>query len=686
MYNIVLAGNPNVGKSSIFNILTGLNHHTGNWAGKTINNTYGHFTYDNEVYRLYDIPGTYSLNAQSEDERIAKKSILFQEKDLTIVVTDASSLEKNLNLVLQILEVNKNIILVLNMIDEIDKKNIKINIKELENILKIPVIATSTRKKYGIDNLKKVIKEKTHNEININHSLIKYEIIEEYISLLTPLINNKINNHLLSRFLSIKILENDIKTIEEANNYFNINLIDDNILKVILSIKKKLIKLNIDYRQITEENIKLRINKANEIYLSVVSKKDDIDYKTLKIDKIITSKKYGILIMFSMLLVIFWITLFGANYISDIVSLILLKIQNLLLIFLNFINAPSIITNVLMNGVYKTLSWVVSVMLPPMAIFFPLFAILEDLGYLPRVAFNLDNFFKKASSHGKQALTMMMGFGCNACGVMGARIIDSPKEKLIAIITNNFVPCNGRFPGLIAVISMFLIGSFIGVTKSLLATIILVLFILFGIYITLLTSKFLSRTILKGIPSTFTLELPPYRKPDFKRIIIRSILDKTLKVLLRAVICSIPAGIIIWLMANLSINNNTLLELTASFLNSFGNIIGLDGYIILAFILGLPANEIVIPIIIMSYMASDVILDITNLTNLKTLLIDNGWTIITAINFIILSLFHYPCATTLLTIKKETNSFKWTFLSFVIPTIIGIVICFIFTATARLFI
>ena len=332
---------------------------------------------------------------------------------------------------------------------------------------------------------------------------------------------------------------------------------------------------------------------------------------------------------------------------------------------------------------YRTLAWVVSVMLPPMAIFFPLFSLLEDFGYLPRIAFNLDNFFKKACAHGKQALTMCMGFGCNAAGVVGCRIIDSPRERLIAIITNVFVPCNGRFPTLITTISIFFAGYFSLPFRSLASAFILIIIIVLSVIMTLLLSKILSKTILKGLPSSFTLELPPYRKPQIRKVITRSLFDRTIFVLGRAIIVAAPAGLIIWSMANIYFNDISLLSHCASFLNPLAQLIGLDGYILMAFILGFPANEIVIPIIIMSYMSTGSIMQLDNLYQLSLLLNNNGWTWLTAVCFIVFTLMHWPCGTTFLTIKKETQSMKWTIVSFLVPTLTGVIICFIITTIVR---
>ena len=390
--------------------------------------------------------------------------------------------------------------------------------------------------------------------------------------------------------------------------------------------------------------------------------------------------------MIAMLGVILWITIVGANYPSDVLSTFLFWIEDQLHILFSNINAPSWLDSMLISGVYRTLAWVVSVMLPPMAIFFPLFTLLEDSGYLPRVAFNMDKFFKKACAHGKQSLTMCMGFGCNACGVIGCRIIDSPRERLIAILTNNFVPCNGRFPTLIAIITMFFTGLMVSPFQSVLSALILTSIIIFGIVLTLLISKLLSKTLLKGIPSSFALELPPYRRPQIGHVIIRSIFDRTLFVLARAVVVAAPAGLIIWLMSNIIIGDASLFNHCSNFLDPFAKLIGLDGVILLAFILGFPANEIVIPIIIMSYLSTGSILEFDNLESLKTLLVNNGWTYITAICTMLFSLIHFPCATTILTIKKETKSIKWTFAAFLIPTICGIIVCFIVANLLRLFV
>lgn len=393
-----------------------------------------------------------------------------------------------------------------------------------------------------------------------------------------------------------------------------------------------------------------------------------------KIDDVITSRLFGYPLMLVLLGVVFWISIEGAEIPSEFLGKLLFSLGDRISdVFVAF-NAPDWLHSILILGVYRTLAWVIAVMLPPMAIFFPLFTLLEDLGYLPRVAFNLDNLFRKAGAHGKQALTMCMGFGCNAAGVIACRIIDAPRERLIATITNTFVPCNGRFGLLIAMSTIFIAATVATPYTSIVATISVVSVILIGIMTTLIVSKLLSKTILKGIPSSFTLELPPYRKPQLGKVLVRSLLDRTLFVLGRAILVAAPAGLIIWIFANITIGDASILNHSAAFLDPFARLMGLDGFILMAFILGLPANEIVLPIVIMSYMAKGVMLELDSLEALRTLLVTNGWTWLTGINFMLFSLLHFPCGTVLLTIKKETQSNKWTWLSFAIPTGVAIIV------------
>lgn len=587
---IALAGNPNVGKSTVFNALTGMRQHTGNWPGKTVSNAVGHMRYKDTVFEFIDLPGAYSLDSRSPDEAVTGEYIRSGKADIILIVADATCLQRNLLLIRDILTVTGNVILCLNLMDEAEKKGIETDTEKLQDLLMIPVVSTAARSKKGL-------------------------------------------SHLIETLYTFSPGKTDPMLPVD----FDPELI---------------------YRQ------------------CVTCKKTQPHSLDRKIDRIVTSKALGFPIMLILLLLIFWITMIGANYPSSALSSMFGFFDEKLRYVLDAANAPDMLTSVLMDGLYTTVTWVISVMLPPMAIFFPLFTLLEDFGYFPRVAFNLDNAFRKCGAHGKQSLTMCMGFGCNACGVTGCRIIESPRERLIAVLTNCFVPCNGRFPTLIAIILIFFVSgnAAFGTLK---AGIILTLFILLGVAVTLLTSKMLSVTVLKGLPSSFVMELPSYRIPRFMDVIIRSVLDRTAFVLGRAVIVAAPFGIIIWILANINISGVSILDRCTDFLDPFGQAIGVDGVIVMAFILGFPANEIVIPVMLMCYMSSGMLTDYSSLAQLHEILSECGWTFQTALSVVILCLFHFPCGTTCLTIKKETGSMKWTVLAFLLPTAIGISLCLI---------
>lgn len=615
-FEIALAGNPNVGKSTVFNALTGLKQHTGNWTGKTVENAVGYYKNNSKSIKVVDLPGIYSLYPQTDEEIVANEYLQRKKAFCVIAVVDATNLERNLSLVLQILNIVDKVIVCLNLCDEAKKKGIKIDADELSLQLGVPVIQTSATKNVGINNLMDTV---------------------------------------------IKLKEGNIKT-------YKVHSISDTYS---CDYEKYISNLYIKSKEICDKCVYTPYNSID---------------KTTKIDRIMTSKIFAIPIMLLLLSIIFWITIVGANYISDALSLLFDFLKNQLCILLNHFNTNAIISDFLINGIYTTLSWVVAVMLPPMAIFFPIFSLLEDSGFLPRIAFNLDSAFCRVGGHGKQALTMAMGFGCNACGVMGCRIIDCEKEKNIAILTNSFIPCNGRLPTLIAISSIFIANSALIFIDSIITTIVLMLLIILSVVVTFLTSKLLSTIIFKEQNSTFALELPPYRKPRIFKTIIYSIKDRAWFVLLRAVSVAIPCGAVIWLMANITIDNITLLEHCTAFFDPFGKLLGLDGVIIMAFILGLPANEIVIPIILMSYTKDTMLTDYTSLEHLSTLLTANGWNLITAICFLILCIFHFPCSTSMLTIYKETKSIKLSALAFVIPTIIGILLCFLINLVSLMFV
>ena len=710
-YTVALAGNPNVGKSTIFNSLTGMHQHTGNWTGKTVANAEGEAIINDKKFTFVDIPGTYSIMSNSEEEEIARDYICFGNPDATVIVVDSTCLERNLNLVFQIMEITENIIVCVNLLDEAEKKKIKVDLKKLEKLLGVPVIGTVARDKNTLENLKNTIYKVCEGEIHPCANGVKYEQeIEKNLDKLVEKLNSDVTlyetsekrnvsenletsekgkitivdeekriSKKLYRWIAIKLIDGEEKILNSIQENLEIDLEKQEIQQTVIEVKE-----NLKNKKITSKNFKDKIvadiMKKAEKTTEEVCTFENKNYRErdLKIDKILTSKTFGIPIMILFLGIIFWITIVGANYPSELLFNVFNWFQDKLVYFAEYIHCPIWISDMLINGVYKTLTWIIAVMLPPMAIFFPLFTILEDLGYLPRIAFNMDGFFKKACCSGKQMITMCMGFGCNACGVTGCRIIDSPRERIIAILTNNFVPCNGRFPFLITIATIFIAGAFAGgngLLASVLSTLAVIIVIIFGIFLTLVISKILSKTILKGMPSSMVLELPPYRKPQFGKILVRSIFDRTLFVLGRAISVAAPAGLVIWLLANIGINGESLLTIVANFLNPFARLMGLDGYILTAFILGIPANEIVLPIILMCYLKGGTLVNIEDTVQIGQILIQNGWTMLTAMNVMLFTIFHFPCATTLLTVKKETGSWKWTLISFVIPTVCGIALC-----------
>ncbi|NLP16659.1 MAG: ferrous iron transport protein B [Clostridiales bacterium] len=676
-YVIALAGNPNTGKSTVFNSLTGLHQHTGNWPGKTVVNARGEFKYEDKDFILVDLPGTYSLFSSSVEEEVARDFICFGNADAIIVVADATCLERNLNLVYQIMELTPNVVLCINLIDEAKKKKIEIDADGLGKELGIPIVLCAARSGIGIMELKRSIHEVVTKKVKPCPNIVIYDEYEETLNRLSIILDEYFKN-INPRWVALRMIDGDDKLIislKELMPNEKINAVNHILEDSKLNMDKQTV------RDIIATTIYKRVESVTERYVKNNVKKINRDRI---IDNYITSKRFGIPLMLLFLAIIFWITISGANYPSALLSKFFFMLENKITSLFNHLNTPDWVHGVLVLGLYKTLAWVVSVMLPPMAIFFPLFTLLEDLGYLPRVAFNMDHLFKKACSHGKQCLTMCMGFGCNAAGVIACRIIDSPRERLIAILTNNFVPCNGRFPTLITISSVFLIsakGNDFGILPVLSVTGMVVI----GIIITLLVSYLLSKTILKGLPSTFTLELPPYRVPRIGRVLYTSIIDRTMFVLWRAVIVAAPAGAITWILGNIFIGDLSLIGHAASFLDPAAKLIGLDGYILMAFILGLPANEIVLPILLMSYLSTGSIIEFDSIESLRRILIDNGWNHLTALNTMLFSLLHWPCATTLITIKKETGGLKWTALSVIIPTCVAVIICLFTTVIFKLF-
>jgi len=694
-YVIALAGNPNVGKSTVFNALTGLKQHTGNWPGKTVTRAEGGFEFNGKRYKIVDLPGTYSLLSASVDEEIARDFVLFGRPDCTIVVVDATMLERNLNLVFQVLEITDRVVVCLNLIDEAERKEIEVDHRALARDLGVPVVPTAARKGEGLGLLMQTVAGVVQGQIKNSPRRIRTgETIKRALDDLVPAIQKAYPDLPNARWVAMRLLDGDYRVRQALESGDLLKLADSKAspeqmedarseAQIILTHADRL-QRSLD-RSFRDQMVESLYADAETIARRAARKKGerrfDLDQR---IDRIVTSRIWGLPLMTLLLMIVFWVTIQGANLPSEMLARGLFWIEDQGATLFARLQAPWWLTGFLWHGVYRGLAWVVSVMLPPMAIFFPIFTILEDLGYLPRVAFNLDRFFKKAGAHGKQSLTMSMGLGCNAAGVVSTRIIDSPRERLIAILTNNFMPCNGRWPTLIMLATLFVAAAFPPAFAAAAAAGSLLVIVGIGVVMTLIVSAALSSTVLRGEASSFTLELPPYRKPNVLQVLYTSLIDRTLLVLWRAAVMAAPSGGVIWLMSNIHVAGHSLTAWVSGWLDPVGRAIGLDGVILLAYIIAIPANEIIVPTIIMAYTGASMMSNMESLVQLKQLFVDQqGWTMLTAISLMLFSLLHNPCSTTILTVYQETKSKKWALVSALLPLSIAFILLFLLNQGAR---
>jgi ferrous iron transport protein B len=691
---VVLAGTPNTGKSTVFNALTGLRQHTGNWPGKTVARAEGAFEFATHRYKIVDLPGTYSLLANSPDEEIARDFILFGSPDVTVVVADASRLERSLNLALQILEITDRVVICLNLMDEAERHGLEVDARRLSRDLGVPVVCTTARFGRGLGELLQAIDDVAQGRFVCRPYRLQTEPSElkEALETLTAKVAAALPNLPHARWVAMRLLDNDQSITDALRNGELGQLKDETTraptdvpaagtVEAMRAASELRLKTGSQFHEHLVETIYGEATHLADRAVTFPGKRPRLDVDRA-VDRIVTSRVWGFPIMAVLFMIVFWITISGANIPSHWLSAVLVERGHPALRHLTeVLGWPAWLRGVTVDGMYLATAWVVSVMLPPMAIFFPLFTLLEDLGYLPRVAFNLDGLFKRAGAHGKQAMSLMMGFGCNAAGVVATRIIDSPRERLLAIVTNNFSLCNGRWPTQILIASLFIGALAPPRMAGLISAAAVVGVALLGVALAFLSSWVLSRSLLKGELSFFSLELPPYRPPRFWQTLYTSLIDRTLIVLWRAVVFTVPAGAVLWLSANLRLGDATLAEYGIRFLDPLGSVLGLNGVILIAYLVAIPANEIVIPTVLMLTVlttktvgvggGAGVLFDLNSSADLLTLLHAGGWTLLTAVNLMLFSLAHNPCGTTIYTIFKETKSVKWTMLAVMLPLTLG---------------
>ena len=666
---VALAGNPNVGKSTLFNTLTGMNVHTGNWAGKTVGCESGRLRRNADKIKLVDIPGTYSLYSHSEEERIARDYVIFGGADVTVVVCDSCALRQNLNLALQIIEAGEPVLVVLNLADEAKKRGIEIDVARLSELLGVPVITTVGHKRKSAESLIDAIKCGGR----VSNAKIKYpDFIECAISTVFEALPECIEAQ-RRRYLAFALLFAEESLQCEARDYAvryyaNAKAIDD----ACQFAMERLFLVGVTEQIITDVIASAVVSKADEIATLTVQESDDTKKERMpKLDLFLTGRVSAYPVMIALVALVFFLTLVLAAYPSELLSSLFALTERALTALFAKIGVPSLFSGIVLNGIFRTVGQVVAVMLPPMAIFFPLFSLLEDSGYLPRIAYNLDRPFACSGACGKQALTMCMGFGCNAVGIVGCRIIDSKRERVLAAVTNALVPCNGRLPMLVTLISVFYL-FLNGGAPNIVVALTLSLLIVISIIATIACTLILSKTLYRGEGSSFTIELPPYRRPRFFRVIITSLKDKCASILLRAVTVAAPMGLVIYIFSMINIEGLSLLVCVAELFDPIGCIFGMDGAIVLAFVLALPANEIVIPILFLIYTAGTSLPTDVGLDAVATVFFQNGWSYRTALCTTVFALFHWPCSTSLITVYKETKSKKALIVAALLPTIVGL--------------